>query len=539
MNLKPGLFVIAILLIFFSIRVQGIAGTAWGFEKVAFDTTQPVEILPGVRKLQLRKVDANTEIQILAGNVRLKQGNTIFSSDSCVINNAAKVFEAFGNVHINEDTTNVYADYLRYHTDTKLAYLKNNVKLTDGHGTLTTNELDYDVGNKIGTYKNGGKVVDKKSVLTSKEGVYYADLHDVYFKKNVVLTDPAYYLTTDSLIYNTQARTARFITETFMRDSSKRTIRTSEGLYDLKSRNAQFSKRTTINDKSTRIVGDQIASDDVTGMVQIIGNAVLIDTAQGVNILANEIFADRNKAAYLATRKPLMIIKQEKDSIYVTADTLFSARLTDRFVTKDTTQKKGVKKAPVKTNDSTNRYFEAFSHVRIFTDSVQAVSDSLFYSFKDSTFQLFKDPLVWGNGNQISGDTIYLYTKNKKADRVKVFENSFLINQMEPGVFNQVKSTRLDGFFKNGEIDSVRARGSTESIYYIRNEDSAYTGINQTKSDVIDVYFIAGDLNKVVFRSDVKGTLWPASQSKRNSLRLQNFKWQEARRPKTKYELYE
>src|SRR6185436_17718540 len=44
--------------------------------------------------------------------------------------------------------------------------------------------------------------------------------------------------------------------------------------------------------------------------------------------------------------------------------------------------------------DSTDRYFEAFYHVRIFSDSVQAVADSMFYSFKDSVFRLYKNPVV-------------------------------------------------------------------------------------------------------------------------------------------------
>jgi lipopolysaccharide export system protein LptA len=335
----------------------------------------------------------------------------------------------------------------------------------------------------------------------------------------------------------------RFIAETYLRDSSGRTIRTTEGVYNLRSGNANFTQRTTIDDKATRIVGDQIASDDSTGLVQILGNGVLIDTAQGVSILANEIFADRKKEAYLATRKPLMIIKQDNDSIYVTADTLFSARLTDRFQAVDSVMGDSAMQVTTRVlpaeKDSTNRYFEAFRNVRIFSDSVQAVSDSLFYSFQDSTFQLFRDPLVWTNGSQMKGDTIYLVTKNKKAERVKLFENGFLINQVEPGVFNQVKATRMDGYFTAGAIDSVRANGSAESIYYIRDEDSAYTGINQSSSDIMDVYFSKGDLSKVVFRSSVKGTLWPASESKRNSLQLKDFQWLEARRPKTKYELYD
>ena len=502
------------------------------------DTMKLVEILPGARKLELRKIDANTEVQILSGNVRLKQGNAIFSCDSCIINNQSKVFEAFGNVHIDDDTTDVYSNYLRYLMDTKMAYLKGKVKLSDGHATLTTNELEYDVANGIGIYRNGGRVVNKKSVLTSQEGIYYADLHDIYFKNKVELKDPAYYLKTDSLLYNSETQSARFIAATYLRDSSNRTIRTTEGYYDMRTGTAQFTQRTTIEDKGVLIVGDQIASDDATGLAQILGNAILIDSAQGVNILANEIFADRNKEAYLATRKPLMIIRQERDSIYVTADTLFTARLSDRFPPLDTGKaviaKNGARKA-----DSTDRYFEAFKNVRIFSDSVQAVSDSLFYSFRDSVFQLYQDPLVWANGSQISGDTIHLFTRNKKAERVKVFENSFIINQLDPGVFNQVRSTRMDGFFIDGVIDSVRARGAAESVYYIRDEDSAYSGVNQTASDIMDVYFKKGDLSKVVFRSSVKGILWPASDPKSNNLRLQNFKWQEGRRPKTKYELYE
>ncbi len=97
----------------------------------------------------------------------------------------------------------------------------------------------------------------------------------------------------------------------------------------------------------------------------------------------------------------------------------------------------------------------------------------------------------------------------------------------------------MDGFFKNGVIDSVRARGSAESVYYIQDSDSAYTGINQTSSDVMDVYFSKGDLYKVVFRSSVKGTLWPISQKTPGEMQLKGFRWLESRRPKTKYELFE
>ncbi|MGN6164864.1 MAG: OstA-like protein [Flavisolibacter sp.] len=504
-------------------------------QQSAKDTTQPVEIITA-KRLYLQNPDANTNVQTLAGGVQLRQGKTLFYCDSCIMNNAAKTFEAFGNVHINDnDTTNIWSNYLRYQSDKKMAYLSGNVKMTDGHATLTTPDLEYDVATKIGTYKNGGRVVNKKSVLTSKEGVYYTDVRDIYFKQNVELKDPAYYLKTDSLLYNTETQVARFIAETYVIDSSKREVRTREGYYDVAHSRSEFTSRTTIKDKAMTVTGDRIATDDSTHIMQVEGRAVLIDTAQGVNILADRIFANKQTSAYLATKKPLMIIKQDKDSIYITADTLFSARLTDLYKNSDSL----LKELNLKEKDSTNRYFEAYRHVRIFSDSMQAVSDSLFYSFKDSIFHLYQSPVVWSSKSQITGDTIYLYTKNKKADRFKAFENSFMVNEVQAGVYNQVKSTRMDGFFKEGKIDSVQAKGAAESVYFIQDKDSAFTSVNQTSSDLINALFEKGELYKVVLINTVKGTVWPISQKQPSEMHLESFQWLEERRPKTKYEMFE
>ena len=161
--------------------------TALGHTQVVVgDTSNTVEILPGTKKMNLKTLPDGTQVQILVGNVRMRQGTTLFSCDSCVLNDAAKTFLAFGNVNINEgDTSQVWSNNLRYLYDKKYAYLNGNVRLTDGHGNLTTNTLEYDVARKIGIYKNGGKVVNAKTTVTSQEAIYYTDIKDVYFKKIV------------------------------------------------------------------------------------------------------------------------------------------------------------------------------------------------------------------------------------------------------------------------------------------------------------------------------------------------------------------
>lgn len=533
----------------------------------ASDSLVNVEILPGVRKLEFRKVNDSTQLTILAGTVKLKQGTALFFCDSCVINNNTRTFEAWGNVHINDaDTAHVYSSHLRYLIDKRLAYLDGGVRLTDGKGTLTTPDLEYDMTTSIGTYLHGGKVINKKTTLTSQEGFYYADLHDVYFKKNVVLTDPAYTIRTDSLLYNTQSQMTRFIAQTYIKDSSGRTIETKEGYYDLANGKAEFGQRPIVIDGPRKYTANRMESDEKSGITKLTGNAVVVDSVQGTTIIAGIIVNDSKNERTLATNKPLMIIKQDNDSIYITADTLFSARLTDlqaaqearlknaaskdsvmldsaikKSVAKDSVvidTIKGTKVVTINKKDSTNRYLEAYRNVRIFSDSLQAISDSLFYSFKDSVFRLYQDPIVWAKESQITGDTLLLFTKNKKADRLKAFENSLLVNQLEPGIYNQVKSNRMDGWFTNGDIDSVRSAGDAACIYFIQDEDSAYTGINESKAEILDTYFREKELHKIVFRTQVTGTIWPMKDKNPSEMRVPGFRWLDNRRPKTKYELF-
>lgn len=510
------------------------------------DTTVTVEILPGVRKLEFRKINDSTQLQILAGNVKLKQGSSLFFCDSCVINNSTQTFEAWGNVHINDaDTANLFAKHLRYLIRKKMAYLDGNVKLTDGKGTLTTPDLVYDMDKDIGTYLHGGKVVNKSTVLTSQEGYYYAGIKDVYFKKNVLLKDPAYTITADSLMYNTQSQIASFIAKTLIKDSSGRTIETKNGYYNLFNGKAEFGDRPVIRDKSLIIEANSIINDDSSGVSQARGNVVIMDTAQHTTIIAGEVFRDNKRDRMLATRKPLMIIKQDRDSLYIAADSFYSARLTDLYKRKDSLKKdtvKGVKVVNVNKvakNDSTNRYFEAYRNVRIFSDSLQGISDSLFYSFKDSTFRMYQRPVLWANHSQITGDTINLFTQNKKAKRIEVFDNSFIANQLDPDIFNQIKSTRMVGRFTDGQLDSVRATGLAQTIYFIQDEDSAYTGINESSCDIIDIYFGKKEMEKIIFRSQVNGTIWPMFMKDPKAMRLPNFIWLEDRRPKTKFDLFE
>ena len=665
--------------------------------KANADTVKEFQIIrgPSMRSIY---IDSTTTMQTIAGGAIVKQGTTLFDADSIAINPTTHEAEAFGNVHINQgDSVQTYAQYLKYIGTDKTAYLKTNVKLVDKKATLFTQALDYNLQTGIGNYHNGGKVINGNTTITSNDGTYYADTKDIYFKNNVVVIQPKNHVTTDSLLYNMLSQNYNLNGNSYIK-SPEAEIYTTQGNYDFKSDNAIFTSRTTVKDSSGRVyVANNMAMDNKSGNAQMEGNALVRDSAGGYIVLANQIFLNKKTNSFLATRKPVLIIKQKNDSIYVAADTIFSGYSTavknEQFVMKkdsaaydslhmqnradstlkadtihgkqpliklserdsalhlahvidsldanhnnqrqkisrtkenlidsliikasrdslkidslnakssvaigdslkaialrkysskiDSSQLKKnrnevkeipltdtVKPAkatmdsvsidslrnitvnPIRNPDSTrnsnkdklnksdsSRYFLAFHHVRIFSDSLQSVCDSLFFSTKDSVFRLYYDPIIWSGRSQITGDTIFLYTKNKKPEHLYAFDKSIIINKTTQGFYNQIAGKTINGYFINGAIDYMRVKGSqAESIYYAQDKDSAYLGMNRATGDVIDLYFKKDDLEKVLFVNDIKGKFYPMKDIPEDQKYLKDFIWLNDKRPKTKLELFE
>jgi len=495
-------------------------------------------------KLNFKKVNDTTDLQILAGNVIVKQQNNTFYCDSAVLNQSVNTLEAFGHVHINNaDSVDTYADYLRYIGNDKKAFLKNNVRLTDGKGVLTTPELEYNTQNKIGIYNQGGKLVNGTTTLTSKQGYYYGETRDTYFKNDVLLVNPDYNVKTDTLLYNTNTTIATFTVPTVI-TSGKKKINTSNGYYNLTSKESYFGKRPTIQDSTSTLIADETASNDSTGFAEARGNVIFRDSAQGLALFANNIKSNRKAGSLLATQHPVMMVKQNTDSLFVAADTLFSGKLSllkgIRHVSSVRDSMPSLDSMTFTRQDSArDRYIEAYYHVRIFSDSLQATSDSLFYSSMDSVFRLITNPIVWAQNNQITGDTIYFYTKNKKPERLSVFENALVISDVDSSAFfNQVRGRTLDSYFDSGRINFIHTRGSAESVYYTQDDNKKFVGVDKSSCDIIDTYFRDQKPYKVIRRSDLKGTFYPMRQVNHEELKLRGFNWQIDKRPKSKYELF-
>ena len=726
-----------------------------------------------------KKFSDSTMIRFASGNVAVRQSNTLFYCDSVAANPETQITEAYGHVHINDnDSIQVYSDFMRYKGAERTAFLKNNVKLTDGSGVLTTSALDYDLNTQIAVYSQKGKLVNGKTVLTSQSGTYYGDTKDAEFNKDVHLVDPEYEMTTDTLLYNTITKVSTFTVPTLIKQGPFKSIQTTDGYYDLLHKTAYLGKRPTIIDSSSILIADEVAADDSSGFAEARGSVIFRDTAQGMVVLCNDLKSSRENASFLATINPIAIIKQETDSLFIAADTLYSSRFSndtmdikidtvktdslmntavnpsgdqkdstlqsaDRYITdhlpttdslgntkqpvadslqKDSsrgfkkvgnifvwdtdtaspklkirkglglapkkqrpTQQQGVAEQPEKkglfgflkgigkkkdskqpvaaapaaidnkkdttlpgapadsvnqadsdssrpvrpgmmtqeelirkkraeeqekerksifdlfrrkkeakgkeqpaiidsikaskpegvadslnsgkpgldfsvdksssskdslpAEDKKNRFLEAYYNVRIYSDSLQGIGDSLYYSGRDSLMQLFKTPTVWTTSNnqisQITGDTILVQTANNKPEYIRVANNALMISQADTlhqektsKFFNQMAGNKLEAWFTDGQLDSLSTQGSAHGIFYSLDALNKYIGVTQQDSRELNFYFIKKELQRIVGKKDVVGRVYPMGEVDHEKIRLKGFEWKEEQRPKSKYDLF-
>lgn len=475
---------------------------------------------------------------------------------------------------VNSKTTLTSSEGI-YYADTKDVYFKKNVHLIDPKYDIKSDSLLYNTQTQVVTFiaptyvksKEGGDIYTTSGTYDLKNG-------KAFFGYRTVFKDSTRTYVADNSAYDEKAGIAQLEGNAVIRDSVNGYTILGGQIFLNKNDNSFLASRKPVlifkgeGNDSTFIAADTlfsgVAKKDEQGKNIVVQNDTLkktmvfnADSTKNIQFkntdssyqktnLATDTFQSTEQQGQAAVQpginNPGAILPETTTTV---TPALVEIEKQEELL-KDSLQTKSV--SPQLKNDTTIniakdtaiRYFIAFHRVRIFNDSMQAVCDSLHYSSEDSVFRMFKNPLVFSNKSQISGDTIRLYTKNKKADRVYVFNNGIIINEIKTNLYNQMGGRTLNGYFKNGALDYMRVKGSpAESIFYPQDDDSAFTGMNRCKGDVIDIYFVDKAVNKVKFINNVDGILYPMRQIPEDKKYLLKFKWWESRRPKNKLELFE
>jgi lipopolysaccharide export system protein LptA len=525
--------------------------------------------------------EGNTKMATLNGNARLTDGKVSITGPELQYDMNARIgtYEKGGKLVNGQSVLTSQEGF--YYADTKDVYFKYNVLLVDPQYTLTTDTLLYNTDTRIATMVAPTTINDGKTLMYTTSGYYNTETGYGNFGNRPTIVDSTSTITADNIetdkatgfsyatgnmVYRDTANKMSLLANYGKVNQANKTVlatqhpllileRSKDTLYmvadTLFSGIISADSISTPGIRTSNDMGDSAAvtaAPDTTRGGDTLRKRpplLLRDTVQR-RVLPTDTLAQAAKTDSLRTDTPTMAVAKPP---VVPADTSKPDTIKPAVIKPDTAgiaKKDTTKRGPdslradsARRDTTEKRYILAYHHVRIFSDSLQGVADSVYYSSKDSIFRFYRDPVLWANNTQLTGDTIYLYTRNQQADKLVMEPNALIVNEAEPGrpLYNQIKGNIITGYFAGEAIDWMHVDGNAESIYYVKDDEGGFISVNKSLSAVINIHFNAGELNKVVFIKDPEGTMYPFTQRPKDELLLENFRWEIKRRPKSKYEL--
>ncbi len=454
--------------------------------------------------------NSSTGISTLTGNVVLQiSGTTIFCDRATTQGNN---FDGVGHVRIKtKEGMVITGESVSRRDENKLITVNRNVVLKQNDMTLTTDVLYHNQATDISSYNTGGTIVQENSTMTSLRGYYVNKTKTFHGAGNVVIQSPDYTINSDTMS-NRDGLATFYGPTTIVSDGN--TIYCESGWYNSTAENALFKKNAKVITSEQTMIGDSILYDMKRKFGQAYSNVVVIDTVRNFIVKSDYGETDDKNGNALFTKKAMGIMIDNNDSLFLHGDTLSMAYDT------------GTRKM---------RYLLAYHHVKFFRKDIQGACDSLAYLMQDSTMYLYKNPIVWSDVHQITGDTISLLMQNNKMHRMFVENKAFIVSgNIDTSQYNQIKGKRMLGYFNDeSELTKVDVLGAAETIYYVIDESSKeLIGINKANSLTLRVDISDRKIQGINFYKPTNAALYPETELLVKDRILKGFSWQTTKRPK-------
>lgn len=457
------------------------------------------------------------DIVRLTGSPVFEHDGAYLYCDSAWLNEVTNNVDCFGRVRIkSSDTLNLYGKFLHYDGNARIATIRENVRLVDKQTTLSTDYMVFDRNSGIANYTSGGKMVNGDNVLTSKRCYYYTNQKLMYFRDDVVLTNPEYKINCDTLKYNTVSRISYFLGPTIIKGKDNY-IYCEDGEYDRVNSKSRFSINALLVDKNRRLTGDSLYYDDKLKYGKAIRNVVMTDTSQHVVVKGNYAEYFKNLGYTFITENAVAILGQDKDTLFIHGDTL---------------------KATFDTTKNETRELFAYNNTRFFRKDIQGACDSLYYNFADSVINMYRMPILWSDKNQLTADTIKIFTGEKSIKQMNLYSLAFIVSRDSTTTYNQIKGRNMVGYFKSNELDYIDVLGNAETVYYVREDDKSLMGVNAAQGSRLRLYVVDSKIDRILYLDKPKGSLMPETDLTPEQKILKGFLWREIERPLSEKDIF-
>ncbi|WP_170324205.1 OstA-like protein [Polaribacter vadi] len=492
--------------------------TLFSFSQTEEKETRKIEYKAEIQEADEEKYPGAT---VLIGNVQMNHEGIDLTCQQALYYRKQNFFKAIGNVLIKQgDTITQTSDYADYDANAKQALSWGNVVLKDPTMTLTTDTLQFDRINQKLYYQSYATIKDETNTLKSKYGNYYLEDKKFIATTRVTVVNPEHNLESEHLNYYTETgHTYLYGPSTITNTQNENRIYCEKGFYDTKTDISHFLDNAKIYSKERTIEGDSLYYDKKRGFASATNNIQIIDTVQNFISRGNYAELFELKDSLYIIKKAVAISIIDKDSMFIHGDTLLV------------------------TGKPKKRIVRTYHNVKIFKSDLQGKCDSIHTNQTTGYTKMYRNPVIWSDQNQITGDSIYLQsnTETENLDSLKVFNNAFIISKdsLSKDDFNQIKGRNMYGKFLENKLKTLFVEGNAESVYFNRNEETdVLETITKEISSNIEFVFDNGEIESIKYLKASEGKTYPPSMFPDEDRKLKNFIWREDEQPKKMEDIF-
>ncbi len=501
------------------------------------------------------KYTGNNNTAYMKGNVQIVDGSNILNTEELTYNIKTKIGKYYKQGTIQTEETTISSEEGSYNGYSQQTYFKKNVFVTNAKYNIESKELTYNIKTKVVKILDQSTIISDNSTIHSKNGTYDSKTGNAVFTSRTTVETEDQTIIGNKLTYNEQTGNATATGDVVVIDVKNETVLNADKVdYNKKTGNGKATNHVKIEKENGKniLYANEAIYNKLNGYVKTTGNVVIIDTEQKSTLRAGIVEFNENSSFMLATVNPKLITLTETDSLFLRADTMMNIRIRDEKKLSKININPQKKEKPIMVYnllyaDSTFKTLEdeddkkiiiANVKVKIYSDSMQGVCDSLIYNQNDSSFKLYKNPIVWSKNQQSNADTIFIYTENNKLKKLQLINNAFLLSLTGfETYYDQVSGIYIDAYFENNEIQQVHVNQNAESIYFAKDDNEAYLGSNKSESATMTVYFKDKEVQKISCIDNPKQVFTPIDKETDATKFLNTFRLLTDQKPKSKEEI--
>lgn len=494
------------------------------------------------------RYDGRTGKAYLQGNVMIDdQGNQLYT-DELEYDIHSKIGQYLREGTLINGETSVSSIEGKYDGFSKRTWFKGNVVVSNPKYTIEAKQLGYHLENKVVEILDSALVTTEETLIYSARGTYNTQTTQASFTARTTVDMEDQVLVADRLEYNEKNLAGKAWGNVTIQDRKNNSVLfCNQADYDKRSGWGKAVGDVQIDQDGGRSIlwCKEVSFNKLTGYVIAKGDVEWMDTVEKTSVLAEVVEYNDFTKFTLATGHPKLLAVADADTTFLRADTLMSIRVSDLnnlkwkprwegkkivgkqynlLVTDSSYIKKDIEYDP--------KLIVAQHTVKIFSDSMQAVCDSLSYSQVDSCFRLYVKPVLWSQERQATGDSIRIRMVENKPKQISLLGNAFMLsNSGFADLYDQVSGVTIDAWLDSNRVRDAYVNRNAQCIYHIHGDDGGFVGTNRAESAEMRLYFSKRSIRRIAFINDPKGKVITLDELNKTPQQLDGFKLYPERRP--------